>query len=121
MSKTIPLVPDPDYTPPEGDTFTSACGDREPFALMVLGDIMEPEFEDGSVIVCDPGYPLFDGAYVVVEYADDYWFRQYSEQEGRKLLKPLNPAHPDIELTGPFTVKGVVWQKNYQRKVTRYL
>ena len=101
--------------------FKSACGDKEPFALMVLGDIMEPEFEDGSIIVCDSGQAIFDGAYVVVEYDNDFWFRQYVEEGDKKYLKPLNPAHPDIELTGPFTLKGVVWQKNYKRKVTKYL
>ena len=101
--------------------FKAACEDKEPFALMVLGDIMEPEFEEGSIIVCDSGAPIFDGAYVVVEYDNDFWFRQYFEEEGKKYLKPINPRHPIIEITGPFTLKGVVWQKNYKRKITKYL
>jgi len=115
--KVIPIQPADDVDP----DFRSPCEEKEPFALMVLGDIMEPEFEDGSIIVCDPGHPLFSGAYVVVHYADDYWFRQYLEENGKKYLKPLNPAHPDIELVGPFEVRGVVWQKNYKRKITKYL
>ena len=120
--KSIPIKSaETDIQPDVDPDFQSACGDREPFALMVLGDIMEPEFEEGSIIVCDPKQEIFQGAYVVVEYDNDFWFRQYFEEEGKKYLKPLNPRHPILEITGPFTLKGVVWQKNYKRKVTKYL
>ena len=115
--KVIPIQADDSFDP----LFQAPCEDKEPFALMVLGDIMEPEFEEGSIIVCDPGHPLFDGAYVVIRYDDDYWFRQYREENGKKYLKPLNPVHPTIELTGPFEVRGVVWQKNHKRKITKYI
>jgi len=32
----------------------------EPYALRVIGDSMSPEFEDGHIIVVDPGYPLIN-------------------------------------------------------------
>ena len=37
----------------------SSCGAGELFALRVLGDMMEPEFEHGAIIVVDPGGALF--------------------------------------------------------------
>ena len=53
-----------------------SCSTLEPYALRVLGDSMEPEFTDGCVIIVDPGYAPKDGAYVIVEYAGDLFFRQ---------------------------------------------
>jgi DNA polymerase V len=98
-----------------------SCGEHEPFALQVLGDSMEPEFENGAVIVLDPGYPLFSGAYVVAEYDGEYIFRQYVEEAGSRYLKPMNPAYPAIELVRPCRFRGVVWQKTWQRKRKHYL
>ena len=37
----------------------------EPFALRVIGDSMAPEFEDGHIIILDPGLLPYDGAFVV--------------------------------------------------------
>ena len=44
--KTIPITP----TLPA----SSSCDDAEPFALMVLDDVMEPEFQHRDIIVCEP-------------------------------------------------------------------
>ncbi|HDO33500.1 MAG TPA: S24 family peptidase, partial [Chromatiales bacterium] len=40
-----------------------ACAASEPFVLQVLGDSMEPEFTDGTVIVVEPGGVLQNGSY----------------------------------------------------------
>lgn len=38
------------------DASFGPCSEREPFALRVEGESMAPEFEDGCVIIVDPGY-----------------------------------------------------------------
>ena len=92
------------------------CTDKEHYALQVLGDSMEPEFEDGNIIIVDPGYPLYDGAYVVADYAGDTALRQYVEQGERKFLIPLNNHYPTWELIGPYNIRGVVTQCNRGRR-----
>lgn len=98
-----------------------SCGEGEPFALQVLGDSMEPEFEDGCIIVLDPGHPPFSGAYVIAQYESEYIFRQFVEENGHRYLKPLNCKYATIELTQPCPIRGVVWQKTYRRKRKHYL
>ena len=44
-----------------------ACSSAEPFALMVLGDSMEPEFVEGEVILIEPEGLATDGSYVLAE------------------------------------------------------
>jgi DNA polymerase V len=92
------------------------CSAAEPFALRVVGDSMEPEFLDGQVIIVDPVMPPHPDAYVVADYAGETWFRRYVERDGRRWLVALNPAHPAVEVTGPYTVRGVVVQRAGRRR-----
>lgn len=92
----------------------------EPFALQVLGDSMEPEFEDGAIIIVDQAAPCGDGAYAVVDYQDDTTFRQFVERDGRKFLQPLNADYETVEITESYSVRGVVIQKYHKRKRTHY-
>jgi DNA polymerase V len=96
-------------------TGCSADG-MEPFALRVIGDSMSPEFEDGHIIIVDPGFPLLDGVYAVLEFKGEVFFAQYFCREGRQWLEYLHPDHPPVELDGPYTVKGVVTQRNTRRR-----
>ena len=43
------------------DTDLSNCSASEPFALRVVGDEMAPEFEDGHIIIVDPGGQVRSG------------------------------------------------------------
>jgi len=88
----------------------------EAFALRVIGDSMSPEFEDGHIIIVDPGHPLVNGAYVVIEQNDEFFFAQYKRRGERQWLHHLNPAFDDIELRAGFTVKGVVTQRSSRRR-----
>ena len=90
---------------------TGGCSAAEPYALRVIGDSMEPEFHDGHIIIVDPGMPLSDGAYVVIDYDGDTSLRQWSVNGDRKCLKPLNEEYPTVEVDGPFHVHGVVVQR----------
>jgi DNA polymerase V len=97
------------------------CSSFAPYALRVLGDSMIPEFPHGAVIVVEPMTACEDGAYVVVDYQGETWFRQFVVSSGRRFLRPLNDLYPTIELTGPYTVRGLVVQQTHQRKRKRYV
>lgn len=92
------------------------CSSLEPFALRVLGDSMEPEFPDGCVVIVDPGYAVRDGAYVIVEFAGDVFFRRIDFEGERRFLRPLNAKYGGFELTGPYTVRGGVVQRAGRRR-----
>ncbi len=92
------------------------CAGSEPFALRVLGDSMEPEFEDGCVIVIEADGVVKNGAYVLAVVNDEYIFRQLVIDEGRYFLKPLNPAYETVEVQGLEAIKGVVVQKAGTRR-----
>jgi len=102
--KIIPLVPIEDER-------LSACSSAEPFALMVLGDSMLPEFAQGEVIVIEPEGLVRDGSYVLAFNDEEYIFRQLLERGGRWLLHPLNPAYDDAAIADLSAIKGVVIQK----------
>ena len=93
------------------DTALSACADAEPFALMVLGDSMEPEFADGDIIVIEPEGLATDGSFVLAWHNDEYIFRQLVQAPAGWALHPLNPAYADADLPGLESVKGVIIQK----------
>lgn len=107
---------------PIADESASSCAGSEPFALMVLGDSMLPEFEEGEVIVVEPDGVVKDGAFVVAWHKDEYIFRQVRLHEGKWYLTPLNDLYPTEEFAGPSAVKGVVVQKKKpgSRKSVKY-
>jgi DNA polymerase V len=93
---------------PEG-----GCGSDELYALMVLGDDMMPEFEDGCVIVIDPSGNADDGKYVVAEVNEEYTFRQLVIRDERFFLRSLKQPEVLEELPGGReAVKGIIVQKN---------
>lgn len=90
----------------------SHCASGEPYALMVLGDSMLPEFSAGEVIVVEPEGLAKDGSYVVAWVNDEYIFRKLVRHAEGWMLKPLNPLYPNIPVAGPeAVVKGVVVMK----------
>ncbi len=96
----------------------SACAGAEPYALMVLGDSMAPEFEHGEIIVVEPEGLAHDGSYVIaylpwVEPEDERTiFRQLVKHPEGWMLKPLNPLYPNIPIDSvESVVRGVVTQK----------
>lgn len=103
--KIIPIMPAGD---PEMAEETSNCAGAEPYALMVLGDSMLPEFTDGEIIVVEPEGVARDGSYVVAYHKNEYTFRQLVNAEGRWYLRPLNDLYPTEEVPGLEVVKGVV-------------
>lgn len=96
----------------------SACSAEgaEPYALRVIGDSMAPEFNDGHIIIVDPGHPLVNGAFAVIEHDGQIFFAQYRRRDSRQWLQYLNPEFAAVELTPGYTVKGVVIQRSGRRR-----
>ena len=109
QKKIIPIIPQGEG--PEIAEETSACSSAEPYALMVLGDSMLPEFEEGEIIIIEPEGLAHDGSYVVAWHKDEYIFRQLVQRNDRWYLKPLNDLYPTDEVAGLEVVKGVITQK----------
>ena len=103
--KVIPIAP------AGQDTALSACADAEPFALMVLGDSMEPEFLDGEIIIIEPEGLATDGCFVLAWHNEEYIFRQLVRREGDWYLHPLNIRYEDALIPDLSVVKGVIIQK----------
>jgi DNA polymerase V len=92
----------------------NACASGESFALMVLGDSMLPEFEEGEVIVIEPDGLATDGSFVLAWCNDEWIFRQLAHDGGGDgwRLRALNPAYPEIPLPDLGAVRGVIIQKS---------
>ena len=101
----IPVVP-------AAPAAESDCSSAEPFALMVLGDAMAPEFVEGEIIVVEPEGHATDGSFVVAMVDGAWTLRQLVRHETRWQLRALNPAYPERDLSDLADVRGVVIQKS---------
>jgi len=88
----------------------------EAFALRVIGDSMSPAFEDGHIIVVDPGYPLISNSYVVLVNKSEVLFGRYVRDENGSRLEYLKPGETPVMLEDDFRVKGIVTQRNGRRR-----
>ena len=104
--RTIPIQPQ------AVDSELDACSSAEPFALMVLGDSMEPEFLEGEVILIEPEGLATDGSFVLARLADEWIFRRLARHGAGWRLQALNPAYPAADIPDLDAVKGVIIQKS---------
>jgi SOS-response transcriptional repressor LexA len=102
--------------------FQNTCSSNsESFALQNIGDMMSPEFSENCIIIVDPSMPIHHEAYVIIDFNDELYFRQYFEVNGSKILKCLNPSYDDIELDNDFDVRGcIIQQKQRKQKSLHY-
>jgi SOS-response transcriptional repressor LexA len=78
------------------------------FALRVKGDSMEPEFQEDDIIIVKPHVKGEHNDYVVVKNEDDEaTFKQLKKYGKARILHPLNPKYPDIELSDKVQYKIV--------------
>ena len=97
--------------------FQSTCStNSEPYALQNIGDMMLPEFSENCIIIVDPGMPIHNEAYVIIDFNDELYFRQYIIENNKQLLRCLNSSYDDIQLNNDFEVRGCITQQK-QRKV----
>ena len=102
----IPILPQ------AADPALEACAAAEAFALMVLGDSMEPEFREGEVILIEPEGLATDGSFVLAQLGGEWIFRQLAKQGAGWQLRAQNPAYPAADIADLGAVKGVIIQKS---------
>ena len=51
--------------------------------------MMSPEFSENCIIIVDPSMPIHHKAYVIIDFKDDLYFRQYIEEITKKYLGVL--------------------------------
>ena len=102
--------------------FQSSCStNSEPYALQNIGDMMSPEFSENCIIIIDPSMTIHHKAYVIIDFNNELYFRQYLEENGKKVLRCLNSSYPDIELNNDFEVRGcIIQQKQRKQKSLHY-
>jgi len=88
----------------------------EAFALRVIGDSMSPVFEDGNIIIVDPGYPLVSNSYAVLLNKSEVLFGLYVSDEKGNRLEYLKPGEAPVLLEDGFQVKGIITQRNTRRR-----
>ena len=116
--KTFPIMPI------AADAATDACAGAEPYALMVLGDSMLPEFAEGDIVVVEPEGLALSGSFVVAVHAGEHILRQLVCHDVQWFLHPLNPRYADAPIAGLAVVRGVVIQKSVpgsRRAARRYV
>lgn len=78
------------------------------FALRVVGDSMEPKFQEGMILIVEPEIDANPGDYVIVKNGnDETTFKQLIKDGPDWYLKPLNDRYP-IKPLGASTIIGVV-------------
>ncbi len=102
--------------------FQNTCAtNSEPYALQNIGDMMSPEFSENCIIIIDPSMPIHHEAYVIIDFKDELFFRQYIQKKDKKLLRCLNSNYKDIELNNEFKARGcIVQQKQRKQKSLHY-
>lgn len=102
--------------------YQATCAtNSEPYVLQNIGDRMSPEFSENCIIIVDPSMQIHHKAFVIVNFKDELYFRQYIEEDNKKILRCLNSEYEDIMLDTIFTVRGcVVQQKQRKQKSLHY-
>lgn len=94
----------------------SSCSESEPFALQVLDQSMEPEFDQGCIIIIDPTGIVRDGAFVFAkDNQDEYIFRRLRMDAGKYYLEALQTEYPRFEIR-PEQIQGVITQRAGKRR-----
>ena len=102
--------------------YQATCAtNSEPYVLQNIGDRMSPEFSENCIIIVDPSMQIHHKAFVIIDFKDELYFRQYIEEDNKKILRCLNSEYEDIMLDTIFTVRGcVVQQKQRKQKSLHY-
>lgn len=98
------------------------CAGGESFALMVQGQSMVPEFQEGEVILIEPEGLAKDGSYVLAWHQEEWTFRQLKRFGAAWCLHALNPAFADQHIADLSCIKGVIIQKALpgRRKASKF-
>lgn len=92
---------------------TARLGPRA-YALRIHGDSMQAppgsrwSFPEGAIIFVDPDAPAESGNFIIALVENETTFKQLVIDGGRHYLKPLNPGYQARDVTGNYSVCGVV-------------
>jgi len=102
--------------------FQSTCStNSEPYALQNIGDMMSPEFSENCIIIVDPGMPIHNEAYVIIDFNDELYFRQFISENGAQFMRCLNSSYDDIVLNNNYEGRGcIIQQKQRKQKSLHY-
>lgn len=86
------------------------------YALRVQGDSMVSpypgarSYPPGFILFVDPDRAITNGCRVIAKLpdTDEATFKVYTEDSGKRYLKPLNPQYPTTEMTEAMALCGVV-------------
>ncbi len=84
------------------------------FIFKVSGDSMEPEIEDGCLVVVDTLKNCISGCIVIAAIDGSLVIKRYIEESGRAFLRSTNRFYKDIPITEftDFRIWGVVVSKH---------
>jgi DNA polymerase V len=92
----------------------SDVGGHDVFALKVIDDSMQPEFNEGDIIIVSPHeIPDHDDYVIIKDIEGATVFRQLKRYGKTRVLHPLNPKYPDMEFSRrhQFKIVGKVVEK----------
>ncbi len=95
----------------ENANFGTGCSSSETFALRVTDGSMEPEFDEGAIIIIDPAGVIEDKCFVLATYNGEYIFRQLRIDNGMYTLCALEDGHPILDIPGVTAINGVIVQR----------
>jgi len=118
------VAPRPEQPPDPAVPGEGSCTGAECFALMVLGDSMRPEFDQGDVVIIEPEGLARSGSFVLA-FCDGEWIlRQLQSAGDGWLLRALDSRYEPIAIPDLGPVRGVIIQKSKpgrRRAVKRYV
>jgi SOS-response transcriptional repressor LexA len=92
----------------------SDVGGHDVFALKVIDDSMQPEFNEGDIIIVSPHeIPDHDDYVIIKDIEGATVFRQLKRYGKTRVLHPLNLKYPDMEFSRrhQFKIVGKVVEK----------
>jgi SOS-response transcriptional repressor LexA len=109
--RIIPIAPAGTSAAASAPAGSACASTEEVFALMVLGDSMQPEFAEGDIVIVEPDGLLQDGSYVIAHSGDEWLLRQLRQHAGQWWLHAHDRRLDDVPCPDLQAIRGVVIQK----------
>jgi phage repressor protein C with HTH and peptisase S24 domain len=82
------------------ETATPSVNDEQAYALEISGDLMEPVYRDGDIIIVSPSQPVRRGDRAVIKTTNgEVTIKQVKRKSQKAIeLKSLSATQPDVTL-----------------------
>lgn len=83
------------------------------FAVKIVGDSMEPEYEDGDIVLVRSQNTLYNGQIGIILYDNDVRCKKYCKNKKNIFLESLNKKYPPVNIASnrKFIIQGLVLEK----------